>query len=126
MPTYDYECSNGHEFERFQSITAAPLTACPTCGGVVRRLIGGGTGIIFKGSGFYVTDSKNGGRANGAPNQEKDADKAAAGDAKDGSKESTTAKDAKPSGSESTGSASKGGDGGAQPTKDPKPAATTS
>ena len=80
----------------------------------------------LQGLGFYVTDSKNGGRANGAPNQEKDADKAAAGDAKDGSKESTTAKDAKPSGSESTGSASKGGDGGAQPTKDPKPAATTS
>ena len=60
MPTYDYECSNGHQFEYLQSITAEPLSECITCGGPVRRLIGGGTGIIFKGSGFYVTDSKNG------------------------------------------------------------------
>ena len=63
MPTYDYECSNGHQFEYLQSITAEPLSECITCGASVRRLIGGGTGIIFKGSGFYVTDSKNGKRA---------------------------------------------------------------
>ncbi len=63
MPTYDYECSDGHRFEHLQSITAEPLTECLICGKPVRRLIGGGTGIIFKGSGFYVTDSKNGSRA---------------------------------------------------------------
>ena len=62
MPTYDYECSNGHRFDYLQSITAEPLTECVTCGEPVRRLIGGGAGIIFKGSGFYVTDSKNGNR----------------------------------------------------------------
>lgn len=59
MPTYDYECSDcGHSFEAFQSMSDEPLSTCPECGGSVKRLIGGGTGIIFKGSGFYVTDNK--------------------------------------------------------------------
>ncbi|MFA5429595.1 MAG: FmdB family zinc ribbon protein [Candidatus Omnitrophota bacterium] len=59
MPTYDYECSAcGAVFEVFQSMTAEPLQKCEKCGetGKVRRLIGTGAGIIFKGSGFYVTD----------------------------------------------------------------------
>ncbi len=59
MPNYDYECKAcGHDFEVFQNMSDPPLTKCPKCGGSVRRLIGGGLGIIFKGSGFYVTDSK--------------------------------------------------------------------
>jgi len=59
MPTYDYECPDcGHTFEKFQSITARPLRKCPECGGRVRRLIGSGAGVIFKGSGFYETDYK--------------------------------------------------------------------
>ncbi|MCX8013251.1 MAG: zinc ribbon domain-containing protein, partial [Rectinema sp.] len=59
MPTYEYECrACSHSFEAFQSMSEAPLRTCPVCGGEVRRLIGGGTGIIFKGSGFYITDSK--------------------------------------------------------------------
>jgi putative FmdB family regulatory protein len=59
MPTYDYECKScGKTFEAFQSMSDAPLTVCPTCGKEVRRLIGGGSGIIFKGSGFYVNDSR--------------------------------------------------------------------
>ena len=59
MPTYDYECEKcGYEFEEFQSITAPPITDCPRCKArnKVRRLIGSGAGIIFKGSGFYETD----------------------------------------------------------------------
>jgi putative FmdB family regulatory protein len=58
MPTYDYKCDAcGHQFERFQSITAAPIRKCPSCGkSKVRRLIGPGAGLIFKGSGFYITD----------------------------------------------------------------------
>lgn len=59
MPTYEYECANakcGHNFEKFQSITAKPLDKCPKCGKKVKRLIGSGSGIIFKGSGFYATD----------------------------------------------------------------------
>ena len=61
MPTYDYECKEcGHEFEKFQSITARPIRKCPACGKLkVRRLIGVGAGIIFKGSGFYQTDYRS-------------------------------------------------------------------
>ncbi len=59
MPTYEYECARcQHTFEEFQKITDKPLTKCPKCGGKLRRLITGGVGLIFKGSGFYVTDYK--------------------------------------------------------------------
>lgn len=59
MPTYEYECRKcSYRFEAFQSINDAPLKTCPLCGGKVKRLIGGGSGIIFKGSGFYITDSR--------------------------------------------------------------------
>jgi putative FmdB family regulatory protein len=59
MPTYDYDCTEcGQTFEYFQSITALPLATCPKCGGGVRRRINGGAGLIFKGSGFYLTDYK--------------------------------------------------------------------
>src|SRR2546421_11972398 len=61
MPTYGYRCSNcGHEFERFQSIMAEPIKRCPECGKAkVRRLLGTGAGLIFKGSGFYITDYRS-------------------------------------------------------------------
>jgi putative FmdB family regulatory protein len=61
MPTYEYECKTcSHRFEIFQNMSDAPVKVCPECGKAVRRLIGGGAGIIFKGSGFYVTDNKAG------------------------------------------------------------------
>ena len=60
MPTYDYRCVKcKKKFEMFQRITAAPLKKCPKCNGKVERMIGGGLGLIFKGSGFYTTDYKN-------------------------------------------------------------------
>jgi len=61
MPTYDYRCEEcGHAFERFQSITERPVRKCPVCGKrAVRRLIGNGAGVIFKGSGFYQTDYRS-------------------------------------------------------------------
>jgi putative FmdB family regulatory protein len=61
MPTYEYQCEACDErFEVFQSITAKPLRKCPECGkGKVKRLIGTGAGIIFKGSGFYETDYRS-------------------------------------------------------------------
>jgi len=60
MPTYDYSCSGcGHRFERFEAITEEGLKPCPRCGkSKARRMLGTGAGIIFKGSGFYVTDYK--------------------------------------------------------------------
>jgi putative FmdB family regulatory protein len=60
MPTYDYECEKcGHRYELFQSMKDEPKKRCPKCKGKVRRLIGTGAGMIFKGSGFYVTDYRS-------------------------------------------------------------------
>ena len=57
MPTYEYECTHcGHSLEIFQKITDPRLDKCPKCNHKLKRLIGAGAGIIFKGSGFYATD----------------------------------------------------------------------
>lgn len=57
MPTYPYRCKAcGFEFEEFQAITEDPIDVCPKCGGETHRIISGGAGLIFKGSGFYITD----------------------------------------------------------------------
>lgn len=63
MPTYDYECEAcGHRFDVFQNMSDPALTTCPSCDqDSLKRLIGGGIGVIFKGSGFYVNDSKKSG-----------------------------------------------------------------
>ncbi len=92
MPTYDYDCADcGHEFEQFQSMSSAALEICPKCGGKVKRRIHGGAGLIFKGSGFYLTDYKK--SATGPASTEKspaDSAKKADGDTakKDGSDKS--------------------------------------
>jgi putative FmdB family regulatory protein len=73
MPTYEYECRKcGHAFERFQSITVEPLKRCPECRGKVRRLLGSGAGIIFKGSGFYQTDYRSEGYKSSAKKESAD------------------------------------------------------
>jgi putative FmdB family regulatory protein len=60
MPTYEYECAKcGHLFEKFQGINDAPLKQCPKCRGRVKRLLGTGAGLLFKGSGFYITDYRS-------------------------------------------------------------------
>ncbi|MBT3602845.1 MAG: zinc ribbon domain-containing protein [Candidatus Latescibacteria bacterium] len=61
MPTYEYACPDcEHLFESFQSITAKPIKKCPECGKrKVQRLISGGAGLLFKGSGFYITDYRS-------------------------------------------------------------------
>jgi putative FmdB family regulatory protein len=61
MPTYDYECPKcGHAFELVQSMRDEPIKRCPKCKKLgVKRLVGGGAGLIFKGTGFYITDYKN-------------------------------------------------------------------
>ena len=69
MPTYEYECrSCGYTFEKTQSMSEPALKDCPECGKEVRRLIFGGSGVIFKGSGFYVNDSK--GKNSAAPKKD--------------------------------------------------------
>src|SRR5687768_4108765 len=61
MPTYEYACPKcGHEFEQFQSMRDEPLKKCPKCKKTgLKRLVGSGAGLIFKGTGFYITDYKN-------------------------------------------------------------------
>ncbi len=114
MPTYDYECSAcGHKFEEYQSIKAKPLRKCPACAkNTVKRLIGTGAGIIFKGSGFYQTDYRSESYKAGAK-AESDRSSAAAktGDAATAAKSSdSTAKPASTSAS-TTSSASGNGNG---------------
>ena len=59
MPTYEHECEKcGKRFDVFQKMTDEPIKVCPKCGGKTVRLIGSGSGIIFKGTGFYATDYK--------------------------------------------------------------------
>jgi putative FmdB family regulatory protein len=77
MPTYEYECKTcGHQFEAFQSMSDAPLSSCEKCGKDVRRMINGGMGVIFKGSGFYVTD-KGGSKGASSPSSTKSSTPAA-------------------------------------------------
>jgi len=61
MPTYEYKCEAcDHRFEKFQPITSVPIKVCPSCGKrKIKRLIGTGAGLIFKGSGFYITDYRD-------------------------------------------------------------------
>jgi putative FmdB family regulatory protein len=81
MPTYEYQCSKcGHKFEKFQSITSTPSKQCPACKkNTAQRLIGTGAGLIFKGSGFYITDYRSDGykasaKADSAPSETKSTD----------------------------------------------------
>jgi putative FmdB family regulatory protein len=67
MPTYEYRCENGHAFEEFQSIVADPVKVCPVCGAHAERHISGGAGLIFKGSGFYITDYGRKGQSASSP-----------------------------------------------------------
>ena len=92
MPTYDYVCDAcEHEFELFQSITAKTKRKCPKCGRMkLRRLIGPGAAIVFKGSGFYQTDYRSKSYREGAEAAKKSRNGEAAGSKS--SKESKTAK----------------------------------
>lgn len=95
MPTYEYHCDAcGNDFEQFQSITAAPIKKCPKCGkSKARRLISAGAGLIFKGSGFYITDYRSEGYDKAA--------KAESGGGSNGeAKSDAKPADAKPAGAE--------------------------
>ena len=108
MPTYEYECLKcGRTFEEFQSISADPLTTCrfDGCDGEVRRLLSGGAGFLFKGSGFYITDYRS--------DSYKKAEKADKGDKSDkGSSSEKKSPESKPSSSDSSSSSSSSSSGG--------------
>ena len=74
MPTYEYRCPEGHDFEKFYKkiSDAESQVACPTCGKVGERRMSDGAGLVFKGSGFYITDyGKDGKKPQSAPSTEK-------------------------------------------------------
>ena len=115
MPTYEYVCSKcGHEFEIIQSIADTSLKVCPKdfCAqnkwgrGTVKRKISAGAGLIFKGSGFYITDYRSEGYKEAAK-KESDAAKPAAGDSKPSKPADSTAKPATKSQSKTDKSSTK-------------------
>ncbi|HIA66608.1 TPA: zinc ribbon domain-containing protein [Candidatus Poribacteria bacterium] len=108
MPTYEYKCLEcDHKFEAFQSMKDDPLESCPECEGNVKRLISSGAGLIFKGSGFYITDYRGDGYKEAAKK-----DKEAASGSSDGKSKSDSG-ESKGSSGESKGSSgeSKGSSG---------------
>ena len=123
MPTYEYKCSAcGHTFEQFQSITADPIKRCPQCGKAkVKRLIGTGAGLIFKGSGFYITDYRDAGY------KEKAKAESGGGDSK-GEAKGDAKTEAKPAEGGAAASASSSSDGAKAPAAKPetKPSSTKS
>ncbi|TVR37207.1 MAG: zinc ribbon domain-containing protein [Balneolaceae bacterium] len=70
MPTYEYKRKDGTVFEIIQGMNDEALATCPTTGQPVKRIISGGGGVVYKGTGWYVTDYKNGGQKNGADKSE--------------------------------------------------------
>lgn len=96
MPTYEYQCDAcGHNFEKFQSIKADPIRACPKCRrNQVRRLLSTGAGLIFKGSGFYITDYRS--------ESYKNAAKAEAGTSSGGDSKPSDAASSKPAASDTS------------------------
>ena len=100
MPTYEYKCLDcGIQFDRFQSITEDPLQECPECSGRTKRLIGAGAGLIFKGSGFYITDYRSEGYKESA---KKDKDSSSSSDGADSKSGDSKGGDSKSSDSKST------------------------
>ena len=104
MPTYEYECKKCGQFDLFQRITEAKLKKCPTCKGPVKRLLGAGAGIIFKGSGFYQTDYRSDSYKRGS--------KSDSGGTTPSSSGSTPGSSGSTPGSSSTTSSSSGGTSG--------------
>ena len=70
MPTYEYQCPEGHAFDKFQKMTDKPRAKCPVCGKPATRKISGGAGLVFKGSGFYITDYGKDGKGPRKPESE--------------------------------------------------------
>lgn len=113
MPTYDYECSQcGHAFEAQQSMRDDPLSVCPSCSEpALRRVISGGAGIIFKGSGFYVTDSKKSGGSSAKPSST-GKESSGSGEGSPASSSGSTSTDASSGKKTTSGDAASGGSTG--------------
>ncbi|HZE74629.1 MAG TPA: zinc ribbon domain-containing protein [Gemmatimonadales bacterium] len=108
MPTYEYVCPAGHEFEKFQKMTDKPRAKCPVCGKPAIRQISGGAGLVFRGSGFYITDyGKDGKGPRKAPEGEKGGEASTAKSDTSDTKDSSTPAKAEPKASETKSKAKK-------------------
>jgi putative FmdB family regulatory protein len=107
VPTYEYACTNPegkHEFEVVQSFSDAPVSECPVCGSPVRKVYGS-VGVVFKGSGFYRTDSRSGASASdGASSSKESSSKESSSSSKESSSSTTSSAPAAPSTSGGGGS----------------------
>ena len=115
MPTYEYECTScGQHIEVFQRISEDPLTTCGVCGGTLRKVFHP-AGIVFKGSGFYATDSRSGSKRDGdggSSSSSDDASKSSESKASEGS-------------SKDSGGGTKGSEGGSSSSSKPKESTTS-
>src|SRR3954469_3620197 len=103
MPTYEYKCPEGHQFEKFQKMSDKPQAKCPVCGKSAIRKISGGAGLVFKGSGFYITDYGKDGKGP----RKAESESAPAGEAKTGSESKTDKAGAKDGSAKTDTAASK-------------------
>ena len=98
MPTYEYECTKcGHRFELFQQMSEQPRKRCPECRGKIERLISGGSGVLFKGSGFYSTDYRSDGYKKAASAEKTTSEGGKESGSGDSKKEAKSDKKASPS-----------------------------
>jgi putative FmdB family regulatory protein len=110
MPTYEYRCPKGHDFEKFyRSIAGAPTeVACPVCGKIAERQLSAGGGLLFKGSGFYITDyGKDGKKSQTPPVKAAESSPSASGPDSGGKTDSAAKVESKPSGEPKPGANTK-------------------
>jgi putative FmdB family regulatory protein len=101
MPTYEYRCpSCGNEFEKFQRMSDEPVAECPSCGAGAERRLSGGAGLLFKGSGFYITDYRS--------DSYKKAASSEGGSSSGGESKPSSSSESKPAGGSSSGSGGAG------------------
>ncbi|MSR22535.1 MAG: zinc ribbon domain-containing protein [Gemmatimonadetes bacterium] len=106
MPTYEYRCTAGHEFEIVQKMSDDPVSRCPKCGAASRRLLSAGAGLLFKGGGFYITDYRSDAYRKAAKADTSGGDAFAAGEKTGGGAKGTTGD--KPAGGDKGGDATSG------------------
>ena len=129
MPTYEYRCPKGHEFDLRQRMSDEPKANCPTCGAAAVRLLSAGAGFLFKGDGFYITDYRSDGyqkaakadRGEGSGEGGTKGDKTEKGGAKGDKSGASEGKGSSPSAAGSSDSTSKAAKpSGSEPPKTPK------
>jgi len=114
MPTYEYRCPKGHEFDLFQRMSDEPGAACPECGESAERLMSAGAGLIFKGDGFYITDYRSDAYKKAASSDKEAASsekKSSSGDSAKESKGEKSSSDRSGGSTEKSGGSTGGGGG---------------